>query len=284
MKKLILLFSVIMAMSCAKAQNTGDISPVTVGDYSVYILSEGQREGNPGILIGASPEMIATAIPNGTYPSATNMVLVRTPDKNILIDTGVGRLLLEHLESLGINADEIDAILITHTHGDHTGGLLKDGQNMFPNAKLYLSQPEHDYWANSTNQQARNVLEAYKDQLVLFTPNELTDITTPLLPGVFAIETYGHTPGHTVFLIQSKNDQLVVWGDLTHAMAIQMPYPQVAVTYDTNPEEAVRSREAILKYVSENKIPVAGMHIASPGIGSLQPDGMGYHFIPVTTK
>jgi glyoxylase-like metal-dependent hydrolase (beta-lactamase superfamily II) len=283
MKKLILLFSAVMVMSCTKAQNPGDISPVTVGDYSVYILSEGQREGNPGILIGASPEMIAKAIPTGSYPSATNMVLVRTPDKNILIDTGVGRLLLEHLESLGINADEIDAILITHTHGDHTGGLLKDGQNLFPNAKLYLSQPEYDYWANSTNQQARSVLEAYKNQLVLFTPNELTDITTPLLAGVFAIETYGHTPGHTVFLIQSGNDQLVVWGDLTHAMAIQMPYPQVAVTYDTNPEEAVRSREAILKYVSENKIPVAGMHIASPGVGLLQPDDEnGYIFTPIT--
>ena len=285
MKKIILLLFTAMAMSCTKAQNTGDTFPVTVGDYTVDLLSEGQREGNTGILIGATPEMIAKAIPDKTYPSATNVFLVRMPGKNILFDTGLGRLLFSRLDSIGLNAGEIDAVFITHMHGDHTGGLLKDGQVMFPNAKLYIAQLERDYWLNANNQPAINVLNAYKDQLILFTPNELADVTNSLLPGIFPIAAYGHTPGHTVFLIQSGKDQLLIWGDLTHAMAIQMPYPQVAVSYDTHPEEAVRSREAVLKYVSENRIPVGGMHIAFPGVGMVQPaDETGYVFMPITTK
>jgi len=285
MKKLILLFVAVATMSCTKVQNTKNVFSVPVGDYTVYLLLEGQGEGNTSILIGATPEMIAKAIPNGTYPIATNAFLVQTPDKNILIDTGVGRLLLDNLEFLGLSADEIDAILITHMHGDHIGGLLKAGQVVFPNAELYISQPEYDYWASFANRQALDVLAAYENQLVLFTPNELTDISTPLFPGVFAIATYGHTPGHTVYLIQSGRDKLLIWGDLTHAMAIQMPYPQIAVTYDVCLEEAVLSRKAILKYVSENRISVGGMHIVCPGVGIIQPgDEIGYIFMPAATE
>ncbi|MDR2804948.1 MAG: MBL fold metallo-hydrolase, partial [Dysgonamonadaceae bacterium] len=275
----------VMAMNVTKAQNAGTAFSVQVGDYAVYLLSEGQQKGNTGILIGATPEMIAQAIPDGAFPNAVNAFLIRTPEKNILVDTGFGRLLFNHLDSLGLNADKITDILLTHLHGDHIGGLLKAGKILFPNAKIYVSQLEYDYWIKSNNQQAANVLNAYKNRLILFSPDELGNIQTELLPGIFPIATYGHTPGHTSFLVQSKNEKLLVWGDLSHAMAIQMPYPQVAVTYDVYPEDAVRTREAVLKYVSDNRIPIAGMHIAYPGIGTVTSASEGgYVFTPATEK
>jgi glyoxylase-like metal-dependent hydrolase (beta-lactamase superfamily II) len=279
--KFILLIFIFMAAIGSNAQcTTGTDFPERVGDYKVYLLSEGQQKGNTGILIGATPEMIAEQIPDGTFPNAANAFLVQTPDKNILVDTGFGRLLFENLKSTGLDANQIDVVLITHMHGDHIGGLLKNGQVLFPNAQLYISQPERDYWAGEKNAGAVAVLNAYEQQLVLFEPNSLDSLSQSLLPGIIPVATYGHTPGHTSFLVESKGDKLLIWGDLTHAMAIQMPYPQVAVTYDVNPEEAVQSRQAVLKYVSENAIPVAGMHIAYPAMGKVQASGSGYEFVP----
>ena len=88
---------------------------------------------------------------------------------------------------------------------------------------------------------------------------------------------YGHTPGHTVFIV----DNLMIWGDLTHAMAIQMPYPRVAISYDTDPVMAVNSRLRILEYVIKNKMTVAGMHIPYPSIGKVSSIGAEkYLFTP----
>jgi glyoxylase-like metal-dependent hydrolase (beta-lactamase superfamily II) len=150
---------------------------------------------------------------------------------------------------------------------------------------VYLAQPEHDYWAdesNSRGQQARDVIAAYKDKLHLFPPVEAGRNGAPLVAGILGIAAYGHTPGHTAYLLESDKEKLLVWGDLTHAMAIQMPYPQVAVTYDVNPEDAIAYRKKILAYVEKNKIPIAGMHIAFPGIGAVSKGEVpgGYLFIP----
>jgi glyoxylase-like metal-dependent hydrolase (beta-lactamase superfamily II) len=268
-----------MATISMKAQEA--ILSEKVGDYQVYLLSEGQQKGNTGILIGATPEMIAEQIPDGTFPNASNAFLIKTPNKNILVDTGFGRLLSDNLNAVGLEPQQIDVVLITHAHGDHIGGLLKNGQATFPNAQLYIAQPEHEYWVNAKNTNFVKIIKEYADCLVLFEPNELSNLADTLLPGITPIATYGHTPGHTSFLVESNEDKLLIWGDLAHAMAIQMPYPQVAVTYDVNPEEAVRSREIVLKYVSENNIPIAGMHIAYPGIGDIKSNGeKGYIFVP----
>ncbi|MDR0681133.1 MAG: MBL fold metallo-hydrolase [Dysgonamonadaceae bacterium] len=281
MKNKVIFFVLMMMTISSKSQNKENIFSVNTGDYMVHLLSEGQQTGNTSILIGATPEMIKEQIPDGAFPNATNAFLIQASGKNILVDTGFGRLLSDNLKELGLRNESIDAILLTHMHGDHIGGLLKNGQIVFPDIRLYISKPEYDYWLNVNNESALNILKAYKNQIVLFDPNELENITNELLPGISAIAVYGHTPGHTAYLIQSGDNKLLIWGDLTHAMAIQMPYPQIAVTYDVDPESAIRSREAILKYVSENKIPVAGMHIAYPAIGDVRLFLEGrYEFVP----
>ena len=92
---------------------------------------------------------------------------------------------------------------------------------------------------------------------------------------------YGHTLGHTAYII----DDLVIWGDLTHAMSIQMPYPKVAIKYDTNPEMAVESRLKMLDYIVKHKLKAAGMHVPYPGIGNVKTnDKGGFVFEPVYFK
>jgi glyoxylase-like metal-dependent hydrolase (beta-lactamase superfamily II) len=166
-------------------------------------------------------------------------------------------------------------------HGDHIGGMLRNGQVAFPKAMIYINQREYDYWSKSNNQLAQNVLNAYKDKLKLF-DLEKGEPQENIFPDILAMAAYGHTPGHTMYLLGSGKEQLLVWGDLAHAMAIQMPCPQVAVTYDIDPKQAVESRLAVLKYVTKHHIPVAGMHVAYPAIGTVAANGKGgYVFTPV---
>lgn len=232
-------------------------------------------------------------MPNGNFPNATNAFLVRSSGKNILIDAGYGRNLFTNLKSAGLDANQIDIVLITHMHGDHIGGLLTDGKPSFPNAAFYLSQKEYDYWMSNDEmiklaenrrgsfQSARRVIAAYKNNLHLFQPDAIDADAHMMLPNIQGITAYGHTPGHTCFMIGSGKQKLLIWGDLTHAMAIQMKYPQVAVTYDVNPEQAIIYRKAILEYVAKNNIPIAGMHIAFPGIGNVETAEEGYVFTSI---
>ncbi|MDR2414114.1 MAG: MBL fold metallo-hydrolase [Odoribacteraceae bacterium] len=264
---------------------------LTVGKWEVTLLSEGQQEGRAAILVGATPKMLEL-IPGGAFPNAINAFLARSGDMLVLIDTGLGNRLFDHLQALGVSPLEIDVVLLTHMHGDHIGGMFRDGQRAFPNARVYLSLQERDYWTRLPGNAAR-VIEAYREQLHLFEPTGAAEGGVPLLPGIRAISAFGHTPGHSTYLLESDGERggrggrygerLLVWGDLTHAMAIQMPYPGVAVTYDVDPARAVTSREEILSFVSRERLLVAGMHVAYPGIGRIEEVSPGsYRFLPAT--
>jgi len=289
--KLIIMALLLTAIYSVKAQEEESPSMYEVGSFFITILPEIQQNGNKDILIGATDAMLKQYIPDGTYPTAVNAFMIETPDNTILVDAGLGMKLSGHLEACEKKAEDIDIILLTHMHGDHLGGLLKDGKKSFPAATLYVSQPEYDYWTSDAamsavpeNKQkgflnAREVLNTYKDNLHLFIPGSAEDTEKELLPGVRSIAAYGHTPGHTTYLLNSDGEQLLIWGDLTHAMDIQIPCPQVAVTYDVDPVQAVESRQRLMKYVADNNIRIAGMHIEYPGIGDIRGDNTkGYRF------
>ncbi len=269
-----------------------------VGQAEVILLSEGTGQGNGDILLNATPQMRHEAIPSGTFPNAFNSFLVRTPERNILVDAGTQSVkLFSNLGTFGINPEQINVILITHAHGDHIGGLLANGKVAFPNAQIYIPQPEYDYWMSDSvmlqfpeNSRGgflsfREIIAVYKDNINLFQPvNALEkDLYAPHLPvsGISAIYAPGHTPGHTMYMVESGNEQMLIWGDITHAMAIQMPYPSVAVTYDVDPKLAVVTREKVFDYVSRNNIPVAGMHVPFPAMGIVSTlSSGGYVFYP----
>ncbi len=296
MKKICLtiLLLLILPVSHLKAQERRE-SVITfdldVDSLVITLLLEGQGLGETELLIGATEEMLKQTAPDGTFPIATNVFLVEMGDKAILFDTGYGSELFNNLKAYGKAVADIDAIMLTHMHGDHIGALLRDNEKSFASAELYIPKPEYDYWMSDEamlkqpeNQRdgfvnARNVINAYKDKLHLFVPGAI-DGTDELLPGIRSIAAYGHTPGHTGYMLESSGSKIFIWGDLTHAMAVQMPYPEVAVNYDMDPVEAVKSRQQLLNYLSENKIRIAGMHIQFPAIGNVKKNkANGYDFI-----
>ncbi|MDR3089982.1 MAG: MBL fold metallo-hydrolase [Desulfobulbaceae bacterium] len=292
------LISSLLSFSVAAraAEEVGGPSAHTVGQWRVYRLTDGAATGKAALFVDTDPNLVQTYLPDGTYPTAIQYFLLRGHGKTILIDTGLGKNLARQLAEAGIKPEAIDAILLTHMHGDHIGGLLTADQAVFPDATIYLSEKEKAYWIDPKMMAkagpakkdnfllAQRALAVYGDRVKTFFPSSFAAGGATLLPTIKAIAAYGHTPGHSMFLLEDGSDKLLFWGDLTHAMAMQMPAPQVAMVYDINPKEAVATRLAVLRHVAAQKLAVAGMHIPDPAIGHLRAAGAGYVFMPEGEK
>ncbi len=278
MKKRLLTITgaALMAASSLAAQQAAETpEAIRVGAYEVYVLQETAGAGNTGVLIDAPAEVLARYAPQGTFPNATNAVLVRRGDRVWLVDTGFGRTIFERMAALGIAPGDVDEVLLTHMHGDHIGGMLREGAKAFPNATVSLAQREFDHWSGERNEAALNIFSAYGDAVRKFSPVE---IDAPMPEGITPVAAYGHTPGHTMFMVRDGGEQLLIWGDLAHAMAVQMPHPEISVRYDTDPDVARESRLKVLRRVAADNIPVVGMHVAATAAGRVSARGSGFEF------
>ncbi|MDR1380447.1 MAG: MBL fold metallo-hydrolase [Tannerella sp.] len=290
-KKIILPAMLSLFAGSVPAQDKTEPVTFGAGAFSITTLTDVQQEGNANMLIGATDEMLNRYLPGGVYRSAINAFLAEADGRTVLVDAGLGRNLTGNLEKCGKKAEDIQIILLTHLHGDHIGGLLQDGKKAFPRAALYLAQAEYDYWTSDEAMMrlpenrrngfagARKMLDAYRDSLHLFVPGEPDGTARELLPGIRAIAAYGHTPGHTAYLLDSDGYRLLIWGDVTHVTPIQIPCPQVAVSFDVDPAAAIASRRRIMACVAEKGIRVAGMHIEYPGLVDIRGDASaGYSY------
>lgn len=280
---LCLLFGV--ATAGGFAEETDGIFSYKVGKIEVIMLVEAQREGNAEILIGADKELLTQYIPESGFMHSTNVFLIKAPKQNILVDTGFGQTIFEKMEKLGVQPDSISAVLLTHMHGDHISGLQKDGQALFPKAKIYVSARDKEYFTQTqVNDAATAALNAYGSQVVTFEPLALGSKLKRLLPGIFPVAAYGHTPGHTAFQIEDSKAKFLIAGDFLHVALVQFPRPDISATYDVDPAAAAATRTQILNYAAQNKIPIGGMHIVYPAVGAVETavetGGDGFKFIP----
>lgn len=254
------IFSIAMAsllvMSCASTSKeaTETVEPATI----TWI------EDKPGPTL--QEHKIFPSVPDSIWeslglqegvPSSISCFLLRSEGKTILLDAGLGApfsQLISKLNEEGVNPDSLKLIYITHMHPDHIGGLLKNGNKVFPNAELWINRVEAEAWKAMDGDNAalqKAVLDAYKDNLKLFEAGDT------LSGGVSTIAAYGHTPGHTVF----QKDSILVIADLMHGAALQLKHPEYCPFFDMNPEEATASRKRILEYARKNNLTMYGMHI-----------------------
>lgn len=266
-----------LALTTATAQSVKEnIFRYRVGEAEVVLLSDGDLDEDTRGILDTPDELIPPYLSEaGTYPSAINAFAVVTPSEVVVIDAGGSGKVAENLRAAGI--ERVDAIELTHMHWDHIGGLTHDGGRVFENPVLSLSEREAEYWtAQGGNEKEMLGICGFR----IFKSLSLNDIPEGE-DGIFPIAAYGHTPGHTMYLVVSQGEKLLIWGDLVHAPAVQMPLPEISMRWDVDPDVARITRLEVLEYVVKNKIPVAGAHIAYPGMGFVEKARRGYKFTPV---
>ena len=274
-----------------------------LGQFEVTALFDGVLDLDKQLLQNIPPAVLAEMlgrmfVGNPKMQTSVNAFLINTGTHLVLVDTGAAKLfgpslgnMLQNLKASGYQPDQVDMILITHLHGDHVGGITDAaGKPVFPKATIYTAQAESDFWLSQQNadaapkerqgsfKMARDSAAPYQasGQWKTFSGN------VELAPGIKAIDTHGHTPGHTVYAVESDGQKLLLWGDLLHAHAVQFARPGVAMAFDNDQKQAIAARRNILQLAAKEKALVAGAHLPFPGIGHIRADGKGsYSWVPV---
>lgn len=271
-----------------------------LGDFEVTALSDGT------LLFPATKwlthttqakvvQALARAYLKDPVETSVNGFLINTGSKLVLIDTGAAGLfgptlgnLLANLKAAGYQPEQVDEVYITHMHPDHLGGLMAGDQLAFPNATVRADKHDADFWLSQSNMDAapKDAKSFYQGAMTSLNPYIAAgkfkpfDGDTELIPGIKAKASRGHTPGHSIYVVESKGQKLVLWGDLMHVAAVQFAEPSVTIQFDIDAKAAALQRKKAYADAAKHGYWVAAAHLAFPGIGHLRPSGGSYTWVP----
>ena len=274
------------------------------GSMQGTVISDGILPlGDPsGAFLGVSKEEVGKMLTNNFLDPRNvileqNILVLNTGSHLVLFDTGMGESqmfgpttgkMMSNLEVAGIDPASIDAVLCTHGHCDHVWGIMRDdGTRNFPNAQIYISQADFDFWTDEAKlsmtdpafmkpfvEGARKNLLPNRDRIVFLKDGE------EFLPGIQAMSTPGHTVGHTMFLLTSEGQTMAAIGDTTHHQVLLMEKPLMEFAYDTNPSQSAQTRYRVLDMIAAERMPLIAYHFPWPGIGHIAKRGEGFEYFP----
>lgn len=274
---------------------------VMLGDFEVTALSDGVVAlPVDKLLTNTQPEKTIKALQKHhlSTPTATsvNGYLINTGSKLVLIDTGAATLfgptlgrLANSLKAAGYTPEQVDEVYITHMHGDHVGGLMNGDQLAFPNAIVRADQHDADFWLSQANMDKApaEAKGAFQGAMASINPYvkagkfKTFNGDTELVPGVKAIAARGHTPGHSVYAVESKGQKLMLWGDLMHVAAVQFENPTVTISFDSDSKAAMAQRLKAYADAAKQGYMVGATHLSFPGLGYVRKEGKAYAWVPV---
>jgi glyoxylase-like metal-dependent hydrolase (beta-lactamase superfamily II) len=281
-----------------------------LGNFVCTIISDGRLEfGDPRYNYqDVDPDEFNAVLreyhlPDEKFVLRQNLLIVENGQKVILFDCGVGLdpnlglkyfgpnsgHALDNLRAAGFDPSEIDIVALTHAHPDHCWGLVDiAGQRVFPNAEIAVSQEELDRWLDLKQAEsapdehtadmyigAYKSLTPYADRLII-----VEDGST-VIPGIEAMATPGHTPGHMAYKVESEGEGIVVWGDISHDPIIELRMAEWVSRFDIDKAAAVASRHKICDFVAQHGYQVLSQHYPFPGHGYVRKSNNGYEWLPV---
>ena len=270
-----------------------------IGDIVVTALSDGYLDGTVDVMQNISGAD-ATALLTGAFRpgrrTSVNCYLIYAAGRLALVETGSGDYLLPtagklqaNLKAAGVNPADIDTVILTHMHPDHSAGLTnpKTGEKFFPNAELAVHENEPKHWRddaamNAAPQRAKDLyFQCAREQMAPY-HNQMKPFTgsVEVFPGVRSMPMQGHTPGHSGYMVSSGKDSLLIWGDIIHVPEVQIPRPEVTMAFDTDPHMAAATRTKTFDMVTNDRQLIAGMHVHFPGFAHLTRGGDGYIMLP----
>lgn len=274
-----------------------------VGDIEVSVVTDGisRMPIGDGFVTNASKDQVNAALESmfmekGIYAGPYNPIVINTGSKLALVDTGTGEggykgskglngQLLANLPAAGIDPKDIDTVIISHYHGDHINGLLKaDGTPAFPNAEILVPAAEHRFWmddaevARAKNPRAqagaKNARRVFNAEIMKRV--RMYEHGKDVIPGVLAVGTPGHTPGHTSHILNSGNKSVYVQADVTHAPFLFARHPEWHFMFDLDGAQAEATRRKVYDMLVAEKMLVQGFHYPFPAHGHVEKNGTGY--------
>ena len=304
--------AVAVAASATAAPQIGNQAPgfyrYRLGDIEITVVNDGvsRMPITDGFVANASKDEVNAALEaafldKDFYAGPYNPIVINTGSRLAVVDTGTGEAayksskglngrFLSNLAAAGIDVHAIDAVIVSHYHGDHINGLLKaDGALVFPNAEILVPSAEHKFWMDDGEMSRASkprVVAGFKNVRRVMAGETLKRLRTyewnkDVIPGVTAVGTPGHTPGHTSHVVASGSKSVYVQADVTHAPFLFARHPGWHFMLDVEPVEAEVTRRKVYDMLVAERMLVQGFHYPFPSVGHVEKSGTGYREVLV---